>query len=125
MMSVLAIFMLVAISYATAVNTNTINNDEKESPLYGIRTKRAITEKIGNIIESIKTKFLGDRIFFLPFNRLIFRYNLDGGEYPSFKKTEDCVTLGPFTCIFTCSITSCLIQTCLGKNCQTISPISC
>ena len=61
--------MLVAISYATAINTTT-NNEKKESPLYRIRTRRAITEKIGNIIEKVKTKFLGDRIFFVPLQLL-------------------------------------------------------
>jgi len=61
--------MLVAISYATAVNTAT-NAERKESPLYGVRTKRAIGEKIGNILENLKTKFLGNRMFFLPSNWL-------------------------------------------------------
>jgi hypothetical protein len=64
--SLLAVFMLVTISYATAVNNNT-NAESKESPLFGIRTRRAVTEKITNIIENIKTKFLGERIFFLPY----------------------------------------------------------
>jgi hypothetical protein len=62
--SILAIFMLLAISYATAVSTT--NTEKKESPLYGLRTRRATTEKISNIIENIKTNFLGNRIFLLP-----------------------------------------------------------
>jgi hypothetical protein len=66
--SILAVFMLVAISYATAINT--INTEKKESPLYGLRTRRAITEKIGAILENIKAKFLGNRIFLLPFQWL-------------------------------------------------------
>ena len=65
--SILAVLMLVTISLASATNTNTTNTEKKESPLWTIRTKRAISEKINNIIENIKTKFLGERIFFLPF----------------------------------------------------------
>ena len=67
LVSILAVFMLVAISYAAAVDTNTANTKRKESPLYKIRTGKAIAEKITNIIENIRTKFLGERIFFLPF----------------------------------------------------------
>ena len=65
--SILSIFILVAISFATTVSSNTTKtNDKKESPLYRIRTRRAIRERLGRIIENIKTKFQGDRIFFLP-----------------------------------------------------------
>jgi hypothetical protein len=56
------VFILVAISFATAVNSNTIV-DKKETPLFKIRTNRAIKEKL---IENIKTKYIGDRLFFLP-----------------------------------------------------------
>ena len=70
--SILAIFLLVAISFASAVGTNTSDAEKKESPLYGIRTKRAIGEKIGNILENIKTKFLGERMFFLRFDKLSY-----------------------------------------------------
>ena len=61
----LAVLMLVTISFASAVSTNT-NTEKKESPLFRIRTKQSVGEKIGRIIENIKTKFIGDRIFFLP-----------------------------------------------------------
>ena len=60
-----AVFMLVAISYATAINNS--NARAKESPLFKIRTRISINEKIGNIIEQIKVKFLGERVFFIPF----------------------------------------------------------
>jgi uncharacterized membrane protein len=46
--SILAAFLLMTISIVSVVGT-TINNEKKESPLYRIRTKRAITEKIENI----------------------------------------------------------------------------
>lgn len=65
--SILAVFMQVAISFASAISSNTARTaKKKESPLYGIRTRRAIRERLGRIIENIKTKFQGDRIFFLP-----------------------------------------------------------
>jgi hypothetical protein len=64
LISILAVFMLVAISFSTAVKTT--NAETKESPLFKIRTKQSIGEKIGNIVEQIKTKFLGYRMFFLP-----------------------------------------------------------
>ena len=63
---ILVVFTLVAISFASAINTTTPVK-KKESPLYGIRTRRAIGERLGKIIEHIKTKFLGERVFFLPF----------------------------------------------------------
>jgi len=69
--SILAVLMLVAISYATAINTT--NVEKKESPLFRIRTRQAVTERIGKIIETIKTKFLGERIFFIPFKWLTIR----------------------------------------------------
>jgi hypothetical protein len=60
--------MLVAISYATAVNATDV--EKKESPLWRIRTRSAISEKISIIKEKIKTNFFGERAFFLPFQML-------------------------------------------------------
>jgi hypothetical protein len=65
MISILAVFMLVLISYATAVNIRDV--ERKESPLYRIRAVTAIGEKVDRIVDNIKTKFLGERIFFLQF----------------------------------------------------------
>lgn len=68
--SILAIFMLLAISFATAVN-NKKNEQNKESPLFAIRTNRAINiEKMNEIREKIITRFSRQRIFFLPFQQL-------------------------------------------------------
>jgi hypothetical protein len=65
-LSVLVVLMLVGISFVSSAETNT-NSEKKESPLYGIRTRKAIGEKFVNILEDIKTKFLsGKRMFFLP-----------------------------------------------------------
>jgi len=63
--SIVAVLMLITISYATALNTTDV--EKKESPLFKIRTNRVIKEKISSIIENIKTQFLGGRIFFIPF----------------------------------------------------------
>ena len=67
---VITAFMLLAISFASAVNTNETNYEDKESPLYRIRTRQAITERMGNMLENIKIKFLGERVFFIPSNWL-------------------------------------------------------
>ncbi len=62
----LTALMLVTITYASAVTTTT-QTTRKESPLYKIRTRLAIGEKIQNLKETIKTLFVGKRIFYLPF----------------------------------------------------------
>jgi hypothetical protein len=69
-LGVLVVLMLVTISFASAVTTNT-QNTRKESPLYNIRTKLAIGERIQNLKETIKAKFVGERLFFLPLQWLI------------------------------------------------------
>ena len=61
--SILAVFTLVAISFATAVSSNTVKSiEKKESPLYRIRLLRAIREKGREIL----SRFIGERIFFVP-----------------------------------------------------------
>ena len=64
--------MLLAISLASAVNTHTAESTRKESPLFGIRTRQAIKEKIGNII----SRFIGERVFFLPLLRCGLRLSI-------------------------------------------------
>ena len=61
--SILAVLMLVTISFAAAVSSEK-RTGEKESPLYRIRTSKALGEKLANILENIRTKFLGERIFY-------------------------------------------------------------
>ena len=51
LVSILSFLMLLTISFASAIDINTSDVERKESPLFGIRTKRAITEKINDIIE--------------------------------------------------------------------------
>jgi len=66
--SILAVLMLVAISFSSAAVSNQPNDVEKKkavSPLFGIRTKDAIGKKLS----SLKAKFLEERVF-LRFNLL-------------------------------------------------------
>jgi hypothetical protein len=59
MLGIFTVFLLVGLSFVVSgIHTN--KTIIKESPLYRIRTKRAISEKI----LEIKTKFLQNRIFF-------------------------------------------------------------
>jgi hypothetical protein len=63
---VLIAFVMVGISFASAVSSNIPEGKEKKvSPLYKIRIKQSVRERVGNILESIKSKFLGERLFFL------------------------------------------------------------
>jgi hypothetical protein len=77
--SIITILMLVTISYETALNTKDV--EKKESPLYKIRTKNAIKEKIGEIIKNIKTRFLNRRIFFIPGDRFYYTESFDFWEW--------------------------------------------
>jgi hypothetical protein len=64
--SVLSVFMLLAIAFASTVTSDTQKPPKKESPLFGIRVRQAIKEKISDFI----TRFVGERVFFLPFTML-------------------------------------------------------
>ena len=72
--SIAAVIMLMTISFATAVTTQ--NTQTRESPLYKIRTKLAIGERIQNLKANIKARFVGvvgDRLLFVPLlNRLSY-----------------------------------------------------
>ena len=127
--SMFAVLMLVAISFATAINTTDVGN--KESPLYGLRTRLAIGEKISNIIENIKTKFLGDRVFFIPFSS-VYRNDipLPGGLFYT-KLICECEYTNVFsygTCQPTCGLSQ-LESVCGGDctyyNCHTIETDTC
>jgi len=62
--------MLVSVSFVSSAEINT-DVEKKDSPLWRIRSKQAITEKISNIVDNIKTKLFGERAFFLPFKSLL------------------------------------------------------
>ena len=66
---ILAVFMLVAVSFSSAVGRDT-DVEKKESPLFRIRTRVAIGEKISNIIINIRDKLFEERIIFLPIKLL-------------------------------------------------------
>ena len=66
-LSIFVIFLIVAISFASAINSNSEKNlRPKESPLYKIRIRKVIKEKMGEILR----RFVGERVFFLPFQWL-------------------------------------------------------
>ena len=85
LVSILSLVMLLTISFASAINTNTIDIERKETPLFKIRFGKAFTNEMRNIIEKIKTRFLGERIFFIPFYRVYRDETPVIVEY-----TEDC-----------------------------------
>ena len=109
--SIIVVFMLLAISFASSVSSNTTKTiEKKESPLFGIRTRQAIKEKIGDIIENIKAKYIGERVFFLPFQWLNNREKLTMREQLQEKTSWDC-TYGPTNCPM------CTYFTCEGVEC--------
>ena len=62
-----AVLLLTTISLASALDTSSEQTvEKKESPLFGIRAKKAIGEKINDL----KPEFLSDRLFFLPFQHM-------------------------------------------------------
>jgi hypothetical protein len=93
-MGLLAVFMLVSISFVSSAE---VNNDaeRKESPLYVIRTRRAISENIEKIVENIKTKLFGERAFFLPFQSM-------GDSKPVFDKGGLFFTRAILACTVMC-----------------------
>ena len=105
------LFMLVTIPLVSAINQE-VNIEKKDSPLYRIRTRLAINEKISNIVENIKTKFLCERIFFLPFraiNKNAFWDSTDWGttnlfcfKVHSFIFGQWCTEAGPTCVVETC-----------------------
>ena len=112
--SLLAVFMLVAISFVSSAEVNA-NIEQRESPLYGIRTRRATTEKISNIIENIKTKFLGERMFFLPFRWIS---QIDGA--PLLHETAKYETAECPSCGLWCPTLTCLLIIISVKVCDTL-----
>ena len=64
--SILAVFLLITISIVTAVGSET-TTETKESPLFRIRARQAISERVGDIIWNIYANFLGEsRLVFVP-----------------------------------------------------------
>lgn len=86
--SILAVFTMVAITFATVVSSNTTTTvEKKESPLFGIRKRQAIREQLQDLKESIKARFIGDRLFFLPFE---FIDRITDYGFFTYGKSGDC-----------------------------------
>jgi len=95
--SVLTVFMLLAIAFTSTVTSDTSKTSKRESPLFGIRTRRAIREKI---VDFIRTRFVGERVFFLPFYWL-----RNAEERPMRERLADKTdTPGYDTCYQSCSM---------------------
>lgn len=99
--SILAVLVLVSISFASAITTNTKTTNKKESPLFGIRIKQVVGERLQNLKENIKARFIGERIFFLP---------LFLNEKPSLKQQLGNKGIISFN-------TECEVFTCVGHGC--------
>jgi len=110
--SILAVFLLLAISFSTAVSSNTTTDEQRESPLFRIRTRKAIGERLDNLKETMKAKFLGDRIFFLPFQWLMNRDDL------SVRDELDTIKCSTGSGGWTCDSG---VLTCLGSSCRICS----
>ncbi len=105
----LAALMLVTISFATAIQTT--NTQKRESPLFNIRAKLAIGEKLQNL----KVKFIGERLFFIP-----SQWSSKGGDRSArqriVEKTES--NLRTSSCYYTCNPpTWCPDSSCTIKIC--------
>lgn len=95
LVSILAVLTLVAISFASAINSTTTNTKKKESPLFGIRTRLAIGERLQDLKETIKTRFVGERVFFLPFQLLTNEEDISARQLLQLKIRD---TVYDFTC---------------------------
>jgi hypothetical protein len=122
--SILAVFMLVVISFSTAISSNTTTTvKKKESPLFGIRTRLAIGENLQDLKERIKARFIGERVFFLPFQLLRNRDVLIRSQtyIPSICYTycgAGCFTLNECTYYVSCDYTSCLDDNTCSPTCE-------
>ena len=98
---ILAVFVILAVSTMTVIGSD-IKIENKESPLFRIRTSRAIEEKLGIILGNIKSKFFSEKLIFIPF---LFkqRVNMDSQESEDFILTKFltyCTLSKPDTCYY-------------------------
>ena len=107
LISVVIVFILIIAAFASTVTSDTSKPIRKESPLFGIRTKRAIREKIKDLI---KARFIGERTFFLPFQWLRNRDILPERQRLQDKTALECLRSwieGCYTAIFLSCRTFC------------------
>jgi hypothetical protein len=85
--SVFVVFLLVMISFASAVNSNTEKNVKTRggSPLFRIRVRKALSERVGDILNN----FFGERVFFLPFQWLR-NFGYSANSSPTASGTPSC-----------------------------------
>ena len=91
-LGIVVLFIGISIISSTATNTTT-DIERKESPLFCIRTNQVLREKIGDLI----TKYIGERVFFLPFQLLKYKESLSLRHRMGEKSTS----CGPTTCAIT------------------------
>ena len=98
-MGIAVVFMLIAISFVSVVGSSGVKTvvGKKESPLYGIITEQAIGERLQGLKGNLKAKFVGERVFFLPFPWHKSK------ELPSVRGRLQLKTIGFTVCPF-CSI---------------------
>ena len=97
------ILLTISITSAIEVNKNQ-SIENKESPLYKIRTRQVLGDRLKELIECIKAKFLGERMFFLPFQWLKNIINADNFNID--KPTNDitmCKSCATGPCYPSCS----------------------
>ena len=107
--------ILLTVSIATAITPTDSKKQKGESPLYKIRKDNAISRSI----QKIKTKFFGERIFFIPLIINNYKLNLKNNLYNK-EFTEDsftCVATGYCTCIVTSGCSE-QLPTCKGNTCD-------
>lgn len=105
--SLLTVFMLIIISFASTVTSDNSKIIRKESPLFNIRTRQAIREKIGDMMR----RFVGERVFFLPFQWLKNR------DFLSLR--QRLVMKSAFTCNTFCEEPTCIHST-IDDCCHTV-----
>lgn len=85
--SILTVFLMMTISFVSVVGTETSVTEKKESPLYSIRTKSVLGERLGGL----KSKLFGERMFFLPFLNNDMGLSIQDGEI-LFTNVIQCIT---------------------------------
>jgi hypothetical protein len=106
---IFVVFIMLAIAFASTVTSDNSKTSKKVSPLFGIRTRRAIREKIGDFIR----RYIGQRVFFLPFRFLFEKNDLSVRQWLQGKTEYTNPTCGcSSTCdgAPTCVITICQIE---------------
>lgn len=126
LISLLVVFTLVAISLTSVIGSNTVKPvEKKDSPLFGIRTRRAT----GDRLENIKTRFIGERVFFLPLTWLRNRDDRSVRQQLQYKTPDTeyditCTHEGCGVTVVTPILCTIYKQTICGptNNCDTCDP---